>query len=84
MPGAAGGRSQITAIEKTQPDVIFCGEASEWETPEYVRDARRQGKKLSLVILGHIMSEAAGMEWVVLLAETSVTRCQYHLYLLRQ
>lgn len=65
MPGASGGRSQITAIEKEKPDVIFCGEASEWETPEYVRDARRQGKKLSLVILGHIMSEAAGMEWVV-------------------
>lgn len=65
MPGAAGGRSQITAIEKTQPDVVFCGEASEWETPEYVRDARRQGKKLSLVILGHIVSEASGMEWVV-------------------
>lgn len=65
MPGAAGGRSQITAIEKVQPDVIFCGESSEWETPEYVRDARRQGQKLSLVIMGHIMSEAAGMEWLV-------------------
>ncbi|GAB3804072.1 hypothetical protein GCM10028819_35010 [Spirosoma humi] len=65
MPGASGGRSQISAIEKVKPDVIFCGEASEWETPEYVRDARQQGKKLSLVILGHIMSEAAGMEWVV-------------------
>ncbi|AUD03928.1 Nif3-like dinuclear metal center hexameric protein [Spirosoma pollinicola] len=64
MPGAAGGRSQITVIEKEKPDVIFCGESSEWETPEYVRDARRQGKKLSLVILGHIMSETAGMEWV--------------------
>ncbi|WP_461063384.1 Nif3-like dinuclear metal center hexameric protein [Spirosoma horti] len=65
MPGASGGRSQISAIEKEKPDVIFCGEASEWETPEYVRDARQLGKKLSLVILGHIMSEAAGMEWVV-------------------
>ncbi|MVM30875.1 NGG1p interacting factor NIF3 [Spirosoma sp. HMF4905] len=65
MPGAAGGRSQITAIEKVKPDVIFCGESSEWETPEYVRDARRQGQKLSLVIMGHIMSEAAGMEWLV-------------------
>lgn len=65
MPGASGGRSQIAAIEKEKPDVIFCGETSEWETPEYVRDARQQGKKLSLVILGHIMSEAAGMEWVV-------------------
>ena len=65
LPGAAGGRNQIAAIEKTKPDVVFCGEASEWETPEYVRDARRQGQKLSLVILGHIMSEAAGMEWLV-------------------
>ncbi|GAB3718687.1 hypothetical protein GCM10028816_03050 [Spirosoma lituiforme] len=65
MPGASGGRSQIAAIEKEKPDVIFCGETSEWETPEYVRDARQQGKKLSLVILGHIMSEAAGMNWVV-------------------
>lgn len=63
MPGASGGRSQITAIETVQPDVIFCGEASEWETPEYVRDARSAGKKLSLVILGHIMSETAGMSW---------------------
>ncbi|QDK78072.1 NGG1p interacting factor NIF3 [Spirosoma sp. KCTC 42546] len=65
MPGAAGGRSQIAAIEKVKPDVIFCGESSEWETPEYVRDARRQGQNVSLVIMGHIMSEAAGMEWLV-------------------
>ena len=65
MPGASGGRSQITSIEKVKPDVVLCGESSEWETPEYVRDARRQGQKLSLVILGHIMSEAAGMEWLV-------------------
>ncbi|WP_420149530.1 Nif3-like dinuclear metal center hexameric protein [Spirosoma sp.] len=65
MVGASGGKSHITAIEKTKPDVILCGEASEWETPEYVRDARQQGQKLSLVVLGHIMSEAAGMEWLV-------------------
>lgn len=65
LPGASGGRSQIAAIENAKPDVVFCGEASEWETPEYVRDARRQGQKLSLVILGHIMSEAPGMEWLV-------------------
>lgn len=65
LPGASGGRNQIAAIEKAKPDVVLCGEVSEWETPEYVRDARRQGQKLSLVILGHIMSEAAGMEWLV-------------------
>ncbi|GAB2564787.1 Nif3-like dinuclear metal center hexameric protein [Spirosoma areae] len=65
MPGASGGRNQITSIEQIKPDVVLCGESSEWETPEYVRDARRQGQKLSLVVLGHIMSEAAGMEWLV-------------------
>ena len=65
LVGASGGRNQISAIQKARPDVVLCGETSEWETPEYVRDARRQGQKLSLVILGHIMSEAAGMEWLV-------------------
>jgi putative NIF3 family GTP cyclohydrolase 1 type 2 len=65
LPGASGGRNQIAAIEKAKPDVVLCGESSEWETPEYVRDARQQGRKLSLIILGHIMSEAAGMEWLV-------------------
>ena len=65
MPGSSGGRSQIQAIEQTRPDAILCGEVSEWETPEYVRDARQQGQKLSLVVLGHVMSEAAGMQWLV-------------------
>ncbi|GAB3496389.1 hypothetical protein GCM10027341_15070 [Spirosoma knui] len=65
LPGASGGRNQITAISKAKPDVVFCGESSEWETPEYIRDARSRGQTISLVILGHIMSEAAGMEWLV-------------------
>lgn len=65
LPGAAGGRNQIAAIEQAKPDVVLCGEASEWETPEYIRDARRQGQTISLVVLGHIMSEAAGMAWLV-------------------
>ncbi|WP_019987980.1 Nif3-like dinuclear metal center hexameric protein [Rudanella lutea] len=65
MPGASGGRSHILAVEKYRPDVILCGEANEWETPEYTRDARRQGQRVSLVVLGHIMSEAAGMVWFV-------------------
>jgi len=60
MPGAAGGRRQIEAIGKEQPDVIIVGEIQEWETPEYVRDAGSKGKKLSLIILGHIDSEEPG------------------------
>lgn len=65
LPGASGGRSQIMAIQQDKPDVILCGEISEWETAEYVRDARREGQRLSLGILGHIMSEAPGMQWLV-------------------
>jgi putative NIF3 family GTP cyclohydrolase 1 type 2 len=64
MPGAAGGTRQITSISKYQPDVMVCGEISEWETAEYVRDAHAQGKKSSLVVLGHIASEEPGSEYM--------------------
>jgi putative NIF3 family GTP cyclohydrolase 1 type 2 len=64
MPGASGGRNQITAISKNQPDVMVCGEVQEWETAEYVRDARAAGEQLSLVVLGHIASEEPGSEWM--------------------
>jgi putative NIF3 family GTP cyclohydrolase 1 type 2 len=60
MPGAAGGRAQIEAIDKYKPDVLICGEISEWETAEYVRDARIKGDKIALIVLGHIASEEAG------------------------
>ena len=63
MPGAAGTR-QITAIGKTKPDVLVTGEVSEWETAEYVRDARASGQKLSLIILGHIASEEWGSQFM--------------------
>ncbi len=64
-PGAAGGREQIGLIQQYQPDVVVCGEINEWETSEYVRDARYQGRRLSLIVLGHSVSEEAGMEWLV-------------------
>jgi putative NIF3 family GTP cyclohydrolase 1 type 2 len=62
--GAAGGTRQIEALIKYQPDVMVCGEISEWETAEYVRDARAKGKQLSLVVMGHIASEEPGSEFM--------------------
>ncbi|MDQ4139621.1 MAG: Nif3-like dinuclear metal center hexameric protein, partial [Bacteroidota bacterium] len=47
MPGAPGSRRHIAELEKEKPDVLLCGEAQEWETVEYVRDARAKGDKLS-------------------------------------
>lgn len=64
MPGAAGGTRQITLASKEKPDVLICGELQEWETAEYVRDARAKGDKLSLIVLGHIASEEPGSEFM--------------------
>jgi len=65
MPGAAGGRRQISVLRKYHPDLLICGELNEWETSEYVRDARYQGQKVSLLVLGHAVSEEPGMEALV-------------------
>ena len=65
LPGAAGGRRQIEAIMKYKPNAIFCGEISEWETAEYVRDARAKGDNISLIVLGHIASEEPGSEFML-------------------
>ena len=64
MPGAAGGRGQILNASKSNPDVILLGELSEWETAEYVRDARAAGNKLSLIVLGHADSEEPGSKYM--------------------
>lgn len=65
IPGAAGGTRQIEAIGSVKPDVLICGEISEWETAEYVRDARAKGDHISLVVLGHIASEEPGSEFML-------------------
>lgn len=65
MPGASGGRSHLAVLNKETPDAFLCGEVNEWETTEYVRDARAMGQSVSLVVLGHVLSEEPGMEWLV-------------------
>jgi putative NIF3 family GTP cyclohydrolase 1 type 2 len=64
IPGAAGGRVQITETGKIKPDVLIVGEIQEWETAEYVRDAQAKGDNLSLIVLGHIASEEPGSEFM--------------------
>lgn len=64
MPGASGGRNQISSIARESPDVLICGEISEWETAEYVRDARSAGNNLALIVLGHVASEEPGSKFL--------------------
>ena len=65
LPGAQGGQKQLSTGISSKADLIIVGESSEWETPEYIRDARALGKPVSLIVLGHAYSEEPGMEWLV-------------------
>ena len=61
LPGAAGSEKQIQMLEQPNIDVLLIGETPEWETVEYVADAVTEGKRKALLILGHVVSEQAGM-----------------------
>jgi|WetSurMetagenome_2_1015567.scaffolds.fasta_scaffold00826_8 putative NIF3 family GTP cyclohydrolase 1 type 2 len=61
--GAPGSMAHIHALEQSGTEVALAGEAQQWETYEYVRDAVAQGKKKAVVFLGHIASEEAGMDF---------------------
>jgi putative NIF3 family GTP cyclohydrolase 1 type 2 len=61
-PGSAGFRRETGALEMPDVQVLIAGETHEWETVEYVTDARTEGRAKALILLGHIASEQAGME----------------------
>jgi putative NIF3 family GTP cyclohydrolase 1 type 2 len=62
VPGAAGLETQVSALRPDDVELLIAGEASEWETVEYVRDASTQGRHKALILLGHEVSEEPGME----------------------
>lgn len=64
LAGAWGGRNHIKSLRRPGVEALLCGEAPEWETYEYVRDAVAQGQRKALVVLGHAASEEAGMEYL--------------------
>lgn len=64
LPGASGGQTQMKFAEQEKPDVLIVGELHEWETAEYIRDARQLGRKTALIVLGHSVSEEPGMYWL--------------------
>jgi len=65
MVGAWGGANHILFMNRTNPDVLVCGEIAEWETSEYIRDAIALGQHKALLVLGHASSEEPGMEYLV-------------------
>ena len=65
IPGAAGSQRHIAAIKMYKPDLLVCGEVEEWTTVEYVRDSRAKGDAVSLILLGHIASEAPSATFIL-------------------
>jgi putative NIF3 family GTP cyclohydrolase 1 type 2 len=63
LPGASGLTRQVKMLERDDVQVLVAGEASEWETVEYARDASAQGRHKALILLGHEVSEEAGMRY---------------------
>ena len=63
--GAVGGERQIKTFHQWNADVVLCGETSEWQVCEYVRDAIAMGYNKTLMIVGHAKSEEAGMNYLV-------------------
>ncbi len=61
-PGAAGLQKQVLALRSDKTEVLLAGESAEWEAVEYVRDASAQGRHKALILLGHEVSEEAGMK----------------------
>jgi putative NIF3 family GTP cyclohydrolase 1 type 2 len=61
--GAPGSAAHISLLEDKNTDVVIAGEAQQWETYEYTRDAVDQGRKKAIIFLGHISSEEAGMNY---------------------
>lgn len=61
--GAPGSSAHLKLLQRGDINLLVIGEAPEWETIEYVRDATQAGLPMALVILGHAVSEEAGMAY---------------------
>jgi putative NIF3 family GTP cyclohydrolase 1 type 2 len=61
--GAPGSESHIRLLQQEDINLVVIGEAPEWESLAYVRDASQAGLPKAMIILGHTVSEEAGMEY---------------------
>ena len=53
----------INLAAREDTDLFICGETREWEVVEYVQDMITSGRKKALIVLGHVVSEQAGMKY---------------------
>src|SRR5260370_21066203 len=63
----------IPLLSQSGVDVLVLGETHEWELVEYAQDMITSGKKKALIILGHVVSEQAGMKYCAEWLRTFIT-----------
>jgi putative NIF3 family GTP cyclohydrolase 1 type 2 len=61
--GAPGSQAHIRHLRQEDINLVVIGEAPEWESLAYVRDASQAGFPKAMIILGHTVSEEAGMDY---------------------
>ena len=66
MPG-------IPQFRAADVDVFIAGETREWELVEYVQDSITKGDRKAFIILGHVISEQAGMKYCAEWLRTFIT-----------
>jgi putative NIF3 family GTP cyclohydrolase 1 type 2 len=71
--GYSNPQGAMRILARDDVDVLVIGEAREWEVVEYADDTIASGKKKGLIILGHIVSEQAGMKYCAEWLRTFVT-----------
>jgi putative NIF3 family GTP cyclohydrolase 1 type 2 len=76
--GAPGSSRHIRLLEDKNTQVVLAGEAQQWETYEYMRDAVSQGSNKAIIFLGHINSEEAGMEYCATWLKTFISGIPVH------
>jgi putative NIF3 family GTP cyclohydrolase 1 type 2 len=61
--GYASRDPGIHLLARPDVDAVIVGEAREWEVVEYAQDMISAGGKKALLVLGHVVSEQAGMKY---------------------
>jgi putative NIF3 family GTP cyclohydrolase 1 type 2 len=61
--GYASFEPGMRLLARPDVDVLVVGETREWELVEYAQDMVSSGQKKGLIILGHVVSEQAGMKY---------------------
>ncbi|HEY6392769.1 MAG TPA: Nif3-like dinuclear metal center hexameric protein [Bryobacteraceae bacterium] len=63
----------VPLLSQPAVDVLVLGETHEWELVEYAQDMISSGQRKALIILGHVVSEQAGMKYCAEWLRTFVT-----------